>query len=154
MAAIDSMDQTLGFFMNYAEMMVDLVMRSAGQAKAVEAMQGAIDMNVYDAYPESKYDRKKTEGGLTDPKNIETHWENQTKTLTVESTRTDWEPVPKDGRHEGRLVAPVVESGRGFDWWKNPRPRNFTKLTDQILEVEIDKLLTEQAELALGGWQM
>lgn len=145
--------QTIGYFKHFVSELIDYTMQGAGQAKAVEAMQGAIEINVYDKYEPKRYDRKQTHGGLTDPENIETGWERQTMTLTAESVRRDWEPVPQDGRHEGRLVAPVVERGRGYDFY-SPGARNFSKLADRILEEEIDNLLTEQMEINLGDWRM
>lgn len=153
MAGNESFSQTIQYFRQALDTVIDVAMRGTGQAKAMEAMQGGIEINVYDQYEPKRYDRKREQGGLTDPANIETGWEKKTMTLTVESVRWDWEPVPQDGRHEGRLVAPVVESGRGYDFY-SPGPRNFSKLTEQILEEEIEKLFTEQIEPAFAGWQM
>lgn len=144
-----SISQTIAAFKSTLDKAVDITMRYEGQAKAVEAMQGAIEINVYDAYPDSQYPRKMQHGGLTDPQNIETAWEKQIMTLSVESTRTDWEPTRAD--HEGRLVAPVVESGSGYDY--HPvGPRNFTRLTGMILEEEVEKALQVNMDMTFNYW--
>ena len=60
--------------------------------------------DVYDAY-QSQYDRKYDQGGLADEDNILTTMVNDV-TLKIEDIRRD--------EKTGRLVAPIVEYGKGY----------------------------------------
>ena len=94
----------------------------ADTAKA--AMQEALDEKVYGAYEPTYYQRKYKAGGLADPENMETEYDRATMTLTMENVRRD--------EVTNRLVAPVVESGRGYNYYSLP-PRPFHAYTEELM---------------------
>lgn len=90
----------------------------ADMAKA--ALRQAVYDFVYDpsVYTPQQYERHYDNGGLSDVRNMEARYDPATMTLEVEDVRRDEET--------GRLVAPVVESGRGYTYFSpGPRPFHF-----------------------------
>lgn len=113
----------------------DLAMFTAKLNTAVQsAMEGpvadtakafladAVETEVYDVYDPVYYERKKNEGGLSDIDNMEATYDAANMTLEVEDVRRDEET--------GRLVAPVVESGRGYRYF-SPGARPFHKVAEE-----------------------
>lgn len=79
---------------------------------------------VYPAYAPAQYVRRKTHGGIADPREYEVTMDNATHTLTV-----------SDNREE----AEIVESGIGYDWIYSriyamqPFPRPYFKNAEEKL---------------------
>lgn len=94
-----------------------------------EEMRAQVYEKVYDAYEPKLYERRYDEDGLGDIRNYEASVDVGTMTLTVENlTRDDgyWRP---DGAPD-RFLAPVVESGSGYDYF-SPGPRPFNEATEK-----------------------
>ena len=74
------------------------------------AIHNAVETEVYAAYDPVMYRRRGVYGGLAEqsPDNMEAVYDRGTRTLTVQDVNRDDET--------GRLVAPVVESGRGYQY--------------------------------------
>lgn len=110
--------------------------------QARKTMKEQIIEEVYDRYTPSPSGYKRT-GGLHQDKNIETTMEND-NTLVVRNIRRD--------EDSGRLIAPVIESGIGYEWEKSkiynmqPFPRPFN--TETLRELD-EKGLAKDA-LAKG----
>jgi hypothetical protein len=89
--------------------------------EARDTMSDHVMKDVYDKYTPSQYQRT---GDLY--KDIKTTMVND-NTLTVEDTAKD--------NNTGRLIAPIVESGTGYQWTNSriynmqPFPREFVKET-------------------------
>ncbi len=84
------------------------------------AIHNAVETEVYAAYDPVMYRRRGVYGGLADqhPDNMEANYDRGTRTLTVQDVNEDDDT--------GRLVAPVVESGRGYEFrWHGQKPRPF-----------------------------
>lgn len=96
----------------------------AKKVKKVE--RDMIQTEVYDKYDPTMYDRKKKDGGLQDYKNMESKLIDGK--LSIENIRKDEET--------DRYVAPVVETGSGYDYefkYSNTG-RPFVSKTAQELE--------------------
>lgn len=92
----------------------------ADTAKAF--LSDAVETEVYEKYEPTMYVRRGMNGGLADPENMEARYDADTMTLEVEDVRRDEE--------SGRLVAPVVESGRGYDYF-SPGSRPFHRAAEK-----------------------
>lgn len=92
----------------------------ADTAKAF--LSDAVETEVYDKYDPTFYERKGYQGGLADPANMEARYDPASMTLEVEDVRQDEET--------GRLVAPIVESGRGYDYF-SPGARPFHEVAER-----------------------
>lgn len=94
--------------------------------KAKEYLADAIQSEVYDKWDPKMYIRQKTNGGLQDPSLMEATLEDPINhILTVQDVRRD--------DHTGRLVAPVVESGEGYNYVDIPA-RPFHIIAEKNLE--------------------
>ena len=104
---------------------VDETMRGWVALGAVKKLQDAIQEEVYDAYQPHEYVRRGYNGGLIEssPENWDEQYDAATKTLTVRSTNRDDET--------GRLVAPVVESGKGYRYKVKIGPRPFHSVAEE-----------------------
>ena len=126
---------------------IENVLRTDGLETVKMKMAEAINEHVYGAYqspaPEAtRYERRKDEGGLIDPENIDivSYDRNDTEhIMTVKNLRTGY---------KGRNVGDVVERGTGYTWENSeialnqPYPRPFYDETDELLEKsDIDDLL-------------
>lgn len=95
---------------------------------ARNTMKEQVIEEVYDRYKPKEYERT---GGLYQDKNIKTTMEDD-NTLTIENIRRD--------EDTGRLVAPIVEYGVGYEWEDSkiynmqPYPRPFVAKTAKELE--------------------
>lgn len=139
-------------FMNLVEQSLDHIMEHEMKDAAVAAIQRNVEMRVYAEYEPKVYNRKMYENGLLDPSNMESEYDRVTKTLTVEDVRTDWEPTSPT--NPGRKVAPVVESGSGYDF-RRIKPRPFHKFAEADLDDGLaDAILTLAMEQNVGGWSM
>ena len=144
--------------LNDIDMVIDEAMETKVRDAAKGHMQAAIITNVYEAYPQSGYPRKLDQRGLLDMReppagSMQTYYDSRTKTLTLENVRKDWEPYPEDGRHRGRNVVAVVESGAGYDYWPNPFPRPFHATAEQNLvkSGDVEFHIKETFERRMGG---
>lgn len=103
---------------------VDYTMKSIVAASVVNVTQQAIQTEVYDAYSPKVYDRRGMNGGLIDfTGNWDEQYDAATKTLTVRNVNRDDET--------GRLVAPVVESGKGYRYKVHIGPRPFHSVAEK-----------------------
>lgn len=119
-------------------------------------IQSAVITEVYQKYPNPKYERKLDDHGLMDiheaPQgSIESNYDSNTRTLTVENVREDWEPTKRS--HAGRNVAKVVESGNGYDW-KQIGPRPFHKVAEErlIQGKDVDFHIEDTFQKRMGAW--
>lgn len=96
-------------------------------AKAMIA--GAVQTEVYNAYEPVMYQRRGElgeDGGLNDFDVMEAQYDRTTMTLEVQDMSRDEET--------GRLIAPVVESGKGYQYkWPGQKPRPFHKKAQEDL---------------------
>lgn len=94
------------------------------------AIVEAVQTEVYDAYERGDYlpyirrDEVGKTGGLQDWNVMESKYDPSTMTLEVQDMSR--------GDDTGRLIAPVVESGKGYQWkkstiYKTKQPRPFHK---------------------------
>ena len=104
---------------------VDETMQSWVAMGAEKTLQEAVQEEVYDAYKPHEYVRRGYNGGLIDgsPENWDENYDAATKTLTIHSTNRDGET--------GRLVAPVVESGKGYTYKVKIGPRPFHSVAEE-----------------------
>ena len=74
------------------------------------AIHNAVESEVYEKYDPLVYRRRGDDGGLADQSqdNMEAVYDRQTRTLTVQDVNEDDDT--------GRRVAPIVESGRGYQY--------------------------------------
>lgn len=92
----------------------------ADTAKAF--LSEAVETEVYEKYEPQVYRRKGLHGGLADPENMDARYDAKDMTLEVEDVRRD--------DNTNRLVAPVVESGRGYDYF-SPGARPFHRTAEK-----------------------
>lgn len=104
---------------------VDLAMENYVGSAAVLKIADAVETEVYGKYDPVMYERRKGNGGLSDisPENIVVEYDAGTKTLTVTDMNRD--------EATGRLVAPVVESGVGYQYNVDIGPRPFHKVAEE-----------------------
>lgn len=126
----------------------------------------AIERVVYDAHTyEGKYgyERRKSDGGLTDPDNIKMTFENKGSTDSVEVVIRNMTVGNKD--YEGSVyhwgksytyeIDRIIVSGVGYSWtesafYKNKMPRDFYEATRKEVEDYLHEKITTQ--LILKGW--
>ena len=150
------LDAEIADFMEELDGVIDEAMETKVREAAAGYIQAAVITEVYMKYPHPKYERKKENRGLMDIReaptgSIQSDYEKQTKTLTVENVREDWEPTA--WKHQGRNVAKVVESGKGYDW--HPvEPRPFHKVAEKnlIKGGDVDFWIEETFKERMGGW--
>lgn len=150
------LDVEIAEFMDALDGVIDEAMEFKVRDAAASHIQAAVVTEVYMQYEPKGYDRKMTNHGLADTReapvgSIQSHYESQTKTLTVENVREDWEPTMR--KHEGRNVAKVVESGEGYDW-HSVKPRPFHKIAEAnlIKSGDVDFHIEETFKERMGGW--
>lgn len=96
------------------------------------AIASAVEEEVYKKYTPVEYQRRGVlgeNGGLNDKNVMESHYDRTTMTLEVQDMSRDDET--------GRLIAPVVESGIGYQWthskiYKMQLARPFHKEAQRI----------------------
>ena len=152
------LDAEINEFMDALDGVIDEAMEFKVRDAAAGYIQAAVITEVYMKYPNPKYERKMMNHGLADIReapvgSLESHYEPQTKTLTVEDVREDWEPTMR--KHEGRKVAPVVESGQGYDW-RTIKPRPFHHVAEQnlIKSGDVDFHIEETYKERMGAWSI
>lgn len=137
-------------FMNVLNFAIDDTMWNNMREAVIGGLQESIQKNVYDVYQPKKYERKKENGGLIDPRNFEVDYDDRIKLLTAHSNRLDWEPTTP--YHPKRVVFPVVEEEiHRYDWWGDAFPRPFHEpaekelvesgLADRVLEQGVDRIM-------------
>ena len=150
---MSTIDEDVHAFSEAVDAILEMTMVQDVGPAAVDEVQRQIDFKVYAEYEPKVYKRKFYDHGLIDPREIEAKYESKTNTLTVEAVRDDWEPTRRS--HEGRKVAPVVESGNGYDY-KSIKPRPFHKPAEDelIRSGKVDKIITDKMEEYLGPWSI
>ena len=153
------LDAEISAYMQELNETIDEAMKTRVTDAAKGYIQAAVIMEVYEKYPESKYERKLENRGLLDMReppigSMKSEYDPKTKTLTVEDVRPDWEPVPEDGRHAGRNVAEVVERTLAYDWWDHPFRRPFHKVAEKnlIAGKDVDFQLEVAYQERMGTW--
>lgn len=140
-------------FLEAVEVVVEVSMTQNVAPYAIRILQEKINSEVYAVdWPARRYKRKYLNHGLLDPREIEWKWDSRLNALTVRSVRDDWEPTSQ--KHEGRNVAEVVETGRGYDWYA-VRPRPFHKPAEEYLITsgEVSAILNRDLRDYLGTWK-
>ena len=153
------MDAELNMFMGLVDQLIDYTMETDVLDAVKKEMAAKINTEVYGTYDPIQYKRKEGDRGLLDMRqapegSLDVHYDGKIKLLTVENVRSDWEPTHP--AHPDRNVAAVVESGRGYDFWKRPRARPFHQKTENALisSGEIDRILTKSMDTNLSGWSL
>ena len=122
------------------------------------AILNAVESEVYQAYnwpypPSDKpehYERRYEKGGLADPSNIEL--------VSSGPTGDGWEIEVQNRTRDDisqRLIAPVVETGQGYEWedseiYRSEQPRPFHKKAEEIVANEKDPYLSLDGSIARG----
>ena len=107
---------------------IKVAMEQEVKKAAVKSMQEHVVTDIYDQYSPTQYQRT---GGLASDKNIKGTMIND-NTLEIENVRRD--------EKSGRYIAPVIESGTGYQWKNSeiyqmqPFPRPFVENTAKDLE--------------------
>lgn len=101
----------------------------------------SVEQNVYEKYTPTGYTRRGNKnGGLADPSVMEVRYSPTEHLLEVQDMSRD--------EFSGRLIAPVVEIGEGYEWEdsqiykKQPFPREFHRPAEEMM---IDRGLLEDA---------
>ena len=129
--------------------------------KVKDALQEAIETEVYEKYTPTLYERRRDkDGGLQDRDMMKFTYDNTTNTLEVKDlsrANADSDYMASDsGNTLGRLVAPVVESGEGYTWTKSkiykkqPFPRPFHEAAERQMKDSGE--FERQLEIGLKGY--
>lgn len=136
---------------------IDGVMQNEVLEEVKDALQVAIEDNVYGAYEshaKNKYKRRgeslqRGTGALSDPDMMISDYDAGTHTLTVTDMATGGDPSnPKRGE---RLLAPIIESGNGYTWtnseiYHSRQARPFHEEAERMLAVG-DKVMSFEKRL-------
>lgn len=129
-------------FMTLLNTAIDGAMTDEVLDEVKDALQVAIDKNVYSLYQPTMYKRRGEDmnrgtGALTDPDVMEHTYDSATKTLTVTDMAKGGDPEHPE--RSPRLLAPIIESGKGYTWTKSaiyhmqPFPRPFHEEAENML---------------------
>lgn len=111
--------------------------------KVKEIMLEHIETDVYNAYEPKTYSRRGDDGGLSDPDNIVVQREYdgavsiENVTVGREFYFQDREAIRSDNADSP--LAPIIETGKGYDYWNKSFPRPFVKNT--VEEIVQDKII-------------
>lgn len=130
------LDADIALFCAKLDAAIDKAMQGVVAETTKATMAEVIETEVYAKYDSragDPYIRRRTNGGLQDPENMEARYDGADKTLTVENVTMDNKYSLESGN---RRVAPVVESGEGYTWtsskmYKHPIARPFHKKTEE-----------------------
>ena len=136
---------------------VDLSMEKGSVAMVASAnIIAAVYSEVYEAYEPKVYVREAEHGGLADPSNIETKYDQKTKTGYYKNVRND--PFTKDWRwhktgNPENTVADIVEEGGPYSWNVKIPPRPFHAVAEQwgIQEGTFDMALQTDVDQSVAG---
>ena len=110
--------------------------------KVNEVMLEYIETDVYNAYEPKTYLRRGNNGGLSDPDNIVVQREYdgaisiENVTVGREFYFQDREPIRSN--NADRPLTPIIETGKGYDYWSKAFPRPFVNNTvDEIVQEKI-----------------
>ena len=110
--------------------------------KVKEVMLEHIETDVYNAYEPKTYLRRGNNGGLSDPDNIVVQREYdgaisiENVTVGREFYFQDREPIRSN--NADRPLTPIIETGKGYDYWSKAFPRPFVNNTvDEIVQEKI-----------------
>lgn len=122
-----------------------------------DALQLAIDSEVYGTYQPTKYQRRGEDmmrgtGALTDPDVMVHSYDVGTHTLTVTDMAKGGDPTRPE-RAE-KLLAPIIESGEGYTWGlsriaREHRPRPFHDVAERMIAVG-DRVMSFEFRLIEG----
>ena len=127
-------------FVNRFNTALDESIRKAMEGPVTDSVKaaivGAVQTEVYDAYERGDYmpyvrrDEVGKPGGLQDWSVMESKYDPSTMTLEVQDKSRDDDT--------GRLIAPVVESGKGYQWrkskiYKSKQARPFHEEAQRIV---------------------
>lgn len=121
-----AIEQIVQDFCNRLDDAIEYAMEAEVAVVARTAIHNAVVSEVYDKYDPLMYHRRGDHGGLSDqsPDNMEAVYDRETRTLSVQDVNRDDET--------GRLVAPVVESGKGYQYpWEGMKARPFHSVAQQ-----------------------
>ena len=139
---------------------VDYSMEKGSVAMVAQAnIIGAVYSEVYDKYEPKAYHRQMEHGGLADPNNIETKYDQRTKTAYYKNVRDDEETKEWRWRKTGdpeNTVADVVENGGPYSWRVKIPPRPFHETAERwgVQNRWLDDAAKIDAENAVGGRQI
>lgn len=106
---------------------IGTVMTTIVADQAKWTLQRAVETEVYEKYDPLVYRRKGDEGGLADKDLMEARYDPAEMLLEVQSIREDG----------GRLIAPIVESGKGYTFESKGaaymKPRPFHSVAEEML---------------------
>lgn len=111
--------------------------------KVKEIMLEHIETDVYNSYEPKTYSRRGDDGGLSDPDNIVVQREYdgavsiENVTVGREFYFQDREAIRSDNADSP--LAPIIETGKGYDYWNKSFPRPFVKNT--VEEIVQDKII-------------
>lgn len=136
-------EQDVAMFEAKLNAAIDIAMQTDVLDIAKIEISNAVDKEVYKNYDPTMYQRRKfSKGGLADVNVInKVSYDPVNRILEVRDDSVDGKT--------GRLVAPVVESGKGYTWKNSniyamqPFPRPFHKIAEHNLKVsgEFEKAL-------------
>ena len=143
--------------MDVLDMAVDYTMEHEVADLVRSTIISFVYERVYKRYTPKVYVRWKELGGLSDPNNIESRYEQQTKTLVVQNVRDDPETKNWRWRKTGdpeNTVVDVVENGGPWSWRVHIEPRPFHQPAEDYLVRGgfIDRVLSRSLDMMLGGW--
>ena len=144
-------------FMEILNMAVDYSMEHEITEMVKSAIFVMVETEVYRKYTPKVYVRQGPYGGLQDRGNMEAKYERQTKTLTVQNVRDDWETKDWRWRQTGdpdNTVADIVENGGPWSWKVHIEPRPFHEPAERFLidGGYVDNRLSAEVESNLSGW--
>lgn len=155
----DGISAELKTFMEVVNASVDFIMEHEITDMVKDAIYVMVETQVYRVYQPKSYARWGEYGGLQDRNNMEAHYENQTKTLTVQNVRDDPNTKEKRWKKSGNpdiTVADVVEDGGPYTWRVRIPPRPFHQPAEDFLIKGgyVDRKLTEEMESNLAGFSL
>ena len=106
-------------------------------------MSTAIQTGVYDRYDPEYYNRRKYNGGLISPENMEVTVEDNTLTVCNKT------PLDNSSIHN-EMLTDIVVNGRG----NMPFPRDFIEETKTIIEVNNDHIEQIEQSLKKKGYKI
>lgn len=142
MAVYEGIDQLLNGLQKDINKVMDVNGEVAEEVKKI--MREHVITDVYNAYPEPfSYVRRRDAGGLSDIDNIK-----------VVKISDGIELINETKDSEGnKWITPIVESGKGYDHWRDSFARPFNKNTQEELDRGKSKEIIIKS-LKKKGWNI